>query len=913
MSISLLHLSDLHLKEVDGDWCSEKIEEIFNLSTTHIDITTDIFICISGDIVYSGSLSEFEVAKEFLINLKVKLESKFKSVNIVTAPGNHDSLFPKEDDVREALIAAVYSGKNDNVKDGIVASCSEVQNNYFEFRESFEPSVVNRVSWSNVFDIDSKRIVFKVFNSSLFSTINDHKEGYGHLLIPSVDHLNEDDGDIVISMLHHPVNWLRQTNMHKMKMFLEKTSDLILTGHEHMPKSNKTIGNHRKENFYIAADIGKDNKNNLSFSIITFNDDELTLQIRRRSSSFQESDAIEYVRAINLDRYKYPLNSEYFAELKEMPASVTHHRKDRLNLDDVFVWPKLKPISQEDSGVDYDLLKPSKYLSELKGPGEKWIFADQYMGKSSLKKRLISEFNESGKFVLSIDANELTDRLTNRDKLFKFLNTKTQDHYNGVLFENTDFADRCLFIDNISISSYDYNEILNFTQLLTQMFNTVVVFSDISFRITELLNFEVSSAKQFEISNFTGSDRVNLVEQWLRVGLQKIESNHEYKVKNYIDILRQAIENNLIPQTPFYMLLLLNNAYALGGSGVDVSSSIALIDKMIQANLSTIPTVNFGQDGIPNFLRLFAYDYFKKGENSYTILDFEEFKNNYKERFKVPLKGNILEVFTSKRIFVTDQDLISFKDAYMYYYFLGAYISNHQAVDLEVENHLNNMIEKCYREDYSNILVFTSFFTPDLSIFTKVKDEATKILEKYSEVDLGSKVKDFFNKDMIERISLTINSTNDQVKGNIGSYTEKQQTMSEMEREHIHKSENGEEDNVVAKSFRFIQILGQMVKNRSGSLDGDLKENLIKEVISLSARLISFIFEVVSDRFEEHIEELVSRIEQQNSNNVKKEDIEKKIKRFFFYAFQFFTLNVIEKISFCAGVSIFRSPTPVLA
>lgn len=160
MSISLLHLSDLHLKEVDGDWCSEKIEEIFNLSTTHIDITTDIFICISGDIVYSGSLSEFEVAKEFLINLKVKLESKFKSVNIVTAPGNHDSLFPKEDDVREALIAAVYSGKNDNVKDGIVASCSEVQNNYFEFRESFEPSVMNRVSWSNVFDIDSKRIVF---------------------------------------------------------------------------------------------------------------------------------------------------------------------------------------------------------------------------------------------------------------------------------------------------------------------------------------------------------------------------------------------------------------------------------------------------------------------------------------------------------------------------------------------------------------------------------------------------------------------------------------------------------------------------------------------------------------------------------------------------------------------------------
>ena len=84
------------------------------------------------------------------------------------------------------------------------------------------------------------------------------------------------------------------------------------------------------------------------------------------------------------------------------------------------------------------------------------------------------------------------------------------------------------------------------------MFNTVVVFSDISFRITELLNFEVSSAKQFEISNFTGSDRVNLVEQWLRVGLQKIESNHEYKVKNYIDILRQAIENNLIPQNCYH-------------------------------------------------------------------------------------------------------------------------------------------------------------------------------------------------------------------------------------------------------------------------------------------------------------------------------------------------------------------------
>src|SRR5207244_1418905 len=42
-----------------------------------------------------------------------------------------------------------------------------------------------------------------------------------------------DDSDIAITIFHHPYNWMRPEDGREFRKFVESTSDLVLTGHEH--------------------------------------------------------------------------------------------------------------------------------------------------------------------------------------------------------------------------------------------------------------------------------------------------------------------------------------------------------------------------------------------------------------------------------------------------------------------------------------------------------------------------------------------------------------------------------------------------------------------------------------------------------------------------------------------------------
>src|SRR6202020_2876488 len=49
------------------------------------------------------------------------------------------------------------------------------------------------------------------------------------------------EADVCVSVFHHPYNWLDANNYRLLKDAVEQTSDIVFTGHEHVPGGGEVI------------------------------------------------------------------------------------------------------------------------------------------------------------------------------------------------------------------------------------------------------------------------------------------------------------------------------------------------------------------------------------------------------------------------------------------------------------------------------------------------------------------------------------------------------------------------------------------------------------------------------------------------------------------------------------------------
>lgn len=137
MKIAILQLSDIHIKK-NQNTILEKEERLFNSISNDLIGNDIVFIAITGDIAYSGTKEEYDIAEKFLKSLESRIKDYNKiDVQFIFCPGNHDCDFSINTDVRNALIEGALRAP-DNIKYGIVDLCSQSQNEYFNFIARFE-------------------------------------------------------------------------------------------------------------------------------------------------------------------------------------------------------------------------------------------------------------------------------------------------------------------------------------------------------------------------------------------------------------------------------------------------------------------------------------------------------------------------------------------------------------------------------------------------------------------------------------------------------------------------------------------------------------------------------------------------------------------------------------------------------
>jgi 3',5'-cyclic AMP phosphodiesterase CpdA len=364
MKLLIVHLSDIHLRGGENPVLAKFPPIVKALQNEEVALD-GVVVVVSGDIAYSGSTAEYKIAAEQLVFLQKGLAEKTKveDVRFVFVPGNHDCDFGKAGNERETIITAIRKGANAPVDSGIIELCCKVQEDFFRFRDAFPTAAPQRsqgrLYWEYIWEKGEIKVLFRCYNTAWLSQL---REQQGGLYFPIEFVVDQDPGtksDYCVSVFHHPYNWMPAATHRRFRDHIEKTSDLILTGHEHEPDHYQKYSFQVEVNEYLEGAVlqESDNPDRAGFHAICV--DLVAQRQRVRSFSWNHEMFVptqqagvgwtQYKRGSRGGKRDFELTDEYARWLEEPGAAFDHPTKhDDLTLSDFFVFPNLKEFKIND-------------------------------------------------------------------------------------------------------------------------------------------------------------------------------------------------------------------------------------------------------------------------------------------------------------------------------------------------------------------------------------------------------------------------------------------------------------------------------------------------------------------------------------------------------------------------------------
>ena len=241
--IGILHISDIHAQEKNKKKLS-LLKELLLRDATDLQVlyNTEIkAICITGDLINSGDLSETEldlVLSELIIPLMQGLG--LTEDNIFVVPGNHEVRRSQIVEYVESGLASTLASE-EAIESFLDSDTSEAMRRIHYFDESFSSQFGGQSVYSDsichthILNLENLKIGIACINSSWRSTgIGKAEKGKmvvgQKTIIDSFESIK--DTDIKVCLMHHPLDWLVDED----KSAIEKCIscyDIVLNGHIH--------------------------------------------------------------------------------------------------------------------------------------------------------------------------------------------------------------------------------------------------------------------------------------------------------------------------------------------------------------------------------------------------------------------------------------------------------------------------------------------------------------------------------------------------------------------------------------------------------------------------------------------------------------------------------------------------------
>jgi len=873
VQIVILHLSDLHFKSND-DIISRRAVKIKEAIFGACPMAGACFIAVSGDISNTGDSSEYSVAQTFFTELRtVLVEAGLKVVELVVVPGNHDCDFRGKLETRNFILSnlARYLGEPIDFSGPNFEAIIGVQTNFFDFEAGLRRGKLlgpsERIYFQRAFSVGEHPIIFHCFNTSWLSR---RHEIQSELYIPPVLLTGSTPPQTFLSvaMFHHPYNWLNAENHRALKTFVQTQADIILTGHEH------EAGFSRRQEFttettYVEAPALNDPRSSKSgFQILRIDVDSCEQTIHRfewNGTYFEQTQShrMDFVR--NTARPENPFKvSDSFREcLTAVGTGFRHPRctppRRCLVLRDVYVYPDLrhrrvdKIVSGETPGSNN---VPGERIVDFITENQRVLIhgADD-SGKTSLIKILFEDFHDRGFVPLRIDGADLR-KCTTEAALLKTLKSAVEEQYSKNVvdqFSQLDAQKRLLLIDDFDKCGLSRMRQRDVIDNCSKLFAVVVVLASDLFRIQELAHSEDLGAtfrgfQYCDIKEIGIFHRQQLIEKWHYLGREDtLEADELGKEISRSDkAISTLIGRDVLPHYPVTILTLLQLMETNEAPNTANGSYGYLYEVLIKTALAAVSAGATDVDLKVTYLSGIAYAMSKSKQTTLPEQDFRNAHQHYCDRYDIIRDfPKMVADCRIAEILIESASGYRFKYPYIFYYFVAKYFQENSSA---VRHELMDIADHIYNETNANILIFYVYLTKDPELIRRITQNSKRIYDECKPCDLEGDV-EFFNT-LYTQAPPPLQLLSTDVRSNREAHNRKQDEAAEVAANHraVIEDESYEynrqlEDVIkINIAFKTLRILGQIIRNFPGSLDGQLKLEITEECYSLGMRTLTALF-----------------------------------------------------------------------
>jgi hypothetical protein len=965
MRISILHLSDIHLRAGVDNAPLRRVEEIVKAVASVASGVESCIILLSGDIAFKGSEDDYSLARTWIATLKQHLKTALKApygdiecqLHIAACPGNHDCDFSGEQMIRELIIKEVGLKETLDAKDEqpLIEASTKVQDEFFKFlddiqtspRHPLSPSTDPRIGYEYKIELsNSIKVRITCLNTAWMSRLHEQP---GTLKFPAkVIPDRHDSETLSLVTFHHPTNWLEPNNARLFRGQIERFADLIFTGHEHASRRSETIAEHDVEFTHLEGGVLQESSNpNISdFTTLIVDLDTTKLKHFRctwngelyevRATRLRSGDDTEWQEfPLNLARRLdvVRLAPDWEEQLNDPGIRLTHPRLTKVRLADIFVYPDIREVElrKEMTRSPVRVIRGESVLTEVLRHSHVLITGDTQSGKTSLAKMLALQFFKRGDLPIVIDERN-TRSLPKADRVEDFLVSTMFAQYrcaNPDILRQVDRSKRVvIFDDSHRLAKLSRQAKAQFLDALCGSAGRIVLLAhDVSVGLDELLSPDaVVTFQRFRLLPFGQASRNTLVERWLTLGRESGLSMDTRELVRTLDELMQTINTlvgkNFVIPYPVYILSVLQAAEAAVNVDTKASTHGYFYELLIKASLAR-GSGKIPYDIVASYLSFLAFHMFKTrvfemDRSSWQSVHREFIQSRDLDYDFDLFHGHLLNL----EIIQLLGDVYRFKYQYFFYYFLASYMRDH-IVRSDVRGHISAMSGSLHIEMHANVLLFLAHLSKDPVIITEMLNAARSHFSEHRPATLDKDVTflSVFATELAEAKFLNVFRDGDTVENRrkaLEAADQREQpdliretdrvvdgaaTEEPLQSEHALDRDALDPPSLLNSALKTAQILGQIVKNFPGSLEGEQKAEIVRECSELILRALTWVMSLFRHNEERIIDEVMELLKDP-SQPLSREELQTGAKAVVFGLVSLASYGLVKRASYAVGSTL---------
>jgi DNA repair exonuclease SbcCD nuclease subunit len=858
--VGVVHLTDIHLTANQDNQILKRKQFMFRALKDDFSSCQLIYIVVSGDITSSGKQNEYLIAIDFFNDLSQLLSERYRTAKIkfVFTPGNHDCNFKLDSQVRRKVLKDIdYATLGSD--DSVFEVCLGIQKEFWEFYECYNPIPENRMYYEVMDSVQDKSICFHCFNTAWMSQKD---EVLGSLFFP-VRHFENIPKDSVfdldIAVFHHPLNWFTpktiENNKNEFQSLLEDSASLQLVGHEHenQLRNTENIDSTFSQTLYAAGETLQNHSSSEQSGFQTFSIDldknkALLRKYRWKQDLYSKYSEQEIILS-RKSRRVVDLKEAFVQKINAIDLPLKFAGKE-IGLSHIYVFPDLEVVTLKSQDIIENYVDSESLLNDNQ-VGKYILEGDSQIGKTSLLRMLLLKFYERGYYPIFLEGKDINS--DNVDKIIHkaFKTQYSEEELPYQKYRQIDNSRKILLIDDFHLcrlTGLVRNQML---QRVFDLFPRTFLTIDTIHSICTQPEAEFADAQLYSISSLGYKKGNDLVERYLLSKEHPALNEQDMleKVRGAFNQLHQILGDKLIPSYPVFILSILQ-ALEYEPLSLDATSYGYCYQTLMYLSLNSVGISKDEIDTYMNFITELAFKMFSSKHSSITEGSFREFYAEYEERFVTPSFEKMESNLTKSKILRQDAGSYGFCYKYIYYFLAAKKVAD--IIDMpEGKRILTELYDSLYNETNANILVFVTHHTRNTTFIEEALRASMLIFESTEPITLDRHC-DY------HRLLATLVQ---EIKNNVieidrDPSEERRQLLSEQDRI-VRKSRcvksdvddcNLNEQTIrLIRALRSIEIMGQIVKNRRGSLEKEVLREMLIELYYTGFKMIKYIGEMIRE------------------------------------------------------------------